>query len=249
MTKKFLILPLAIASLMALGLAGTALATDVGGTGGPGTGHEHPIGASPLRASTVPAFRPCTIGTSNASHDPSLPGRSCNPPVPASSVAAVGGNSIGFVRIIVLGNGQCAPFDATKCFPDVTIRVSVSDVHAGSPTGPLYSGAMTGTATIPNTTGASTVGNAIQITDAKNALDVTNGACVAGTYNCSATVTPLPFPIPVTCSSGSCQASTTANTIAPGSITAGRRGVVEIGQLQLQDSANNIFEVQGILIP
>jgi len=250
MTKKFLVLPLAIASLMAIGLAGTALATDVGGTGGPGTGHEHPIGASPLRASTVPAFQPCNLGTSNAAHDPSLPGRSCNPPVPRSTIAAVGPNSIGFARIIVLGSGQCAPFDATKCFPDVTIRVNVTDVRAGSPTGAAFTGSMTGTATLPNATGPSTIGNAIQITDARNARDIASGSCLGpASYDCSATVVPLPFPVPVSCSAGTCNATTTANTLAPGSIVAGRRGIVEIGQLQLQDSANNVFETQGIFIP
>src|SRR6266487_2400822 len=94
-----------LAGMALLAVPGVTLATDVGGTGGAGTGHEHPIGASPIRASLVPAFKPCTIATSNASHDPSLPGRSCNPAVPASSLVAAGPNSIGFSRIIVLGNG------------------------------------------------------------------------------------------------------------------------------------------------
>ena len=246
--KKLLVLPLAIGSLMAIGMAGSAFATDVGGPGGAGTGHEHPNGASPFRASTVPAFKVCNLTASNAGHDPTLPGRSCSPPVPASSIAAVGPASLGFVRLIVLQTGQCAPFDSTKCFPDVTIRVNVTDVRAGSPTGPTFSGSMTGTATIPNASGPSTIGNAIQITDAKNQRDTPSGLCTAAP-NCSATVVPLPFPIPVTCTSGTCNAQTTENTVAPGSVTAGRRGVVEIGQLQLQDSAGNIFEDQGILIP
>jgi hypothetical protein len=246
--RKLLILPLAIGSLMAIGMAGSAFATDVGGTGGAGTGHEHPNGASPFRASTVPAFKVCPLVSSNAGHDPTLPGRSCSPPVPDSAIAAVGPSSLGFVRLIVLQTGQCAPFDSTKCFPDVTIRVNVTDVHAGSPTGPAFSGSMTGTATVPNATGPSTLGNAIQITDAKNQRDTPSGACTAAP-NCSATVVPLPFPVPVTCSAGVCNAQTTANVLAPGSVTAGRRGVVEIGQLQLQDSAGRIFEDQGIFIP
>jgi len=246
--RKLLILPLAIGSLMAIGMAGSAFATDVGGTGGAGTGHEHPIGASPLRASTVPAFNVCNLVSSNAAHDPTLPGRSCSPPSPRSTIAAVGPASLGFVRIIVLATGACAPFDSTKCFPDITIRVSVTDVRAGSPTGPTFSGSMTGTATIPNASGASTIGNAIQITDAKNQRDTPSGACTAAP-NCSATVVPLPFPVPVTCTSGTCNAQTTANSIAPGSTTAGRRGIIEIGQPQLQDSGGNIFENQGIFIP
>jgi hypothetical protein len=246
--KKILILSLAAGSLMAIGMAGSAFATDVGGTGGAGTGHEHPIGGSPLRASMVPAFNVCNLVSSNAAHDPTLPGRSCSPPSPRSTIAAVGPSSLAFTRIIVLGTGTCAPFDPTKCFPDVTIRVSATDVRAGSPTGPTFSGSMTGTATIPNASGASTVGNAIQITDAKNQRDTPSGACTAAP-NCSGTVVPLPFPIPVTCSAGTCNAQTTANTVAPGSVTAGRRGVIETGQLQLQDSGGNVFENQGIFIP
>jgi hypothetical protein len=60
---------------------------------------------------------------------------------------------------------------------------------------------------------------------------------------------PLPFPVPVTCTSGSCDAATTANTLAPGSVTAGARGVIEIGRLEVRDTASNIFEDQGIVIP
>jgi hypothetical protein len=53
----------------------------------------------------------------------------------------------------------------------------------------------------------------------------------------------------VTCSSGTCNAQTTANTLAPGSVIAGRRGVVEIGQFNILDSANNVVSTQGIMIP
>jgi hypothetical protein len=180
--KKLLTLSLALGSLMAIGMAGSALATDVGGTGGPGTGHEHPIGGSPFRASTVPAFRTCSVTATNAQHDPSLPGRSCSPPVPASSIAAVGSSSLGFFRAIVLSTGQCAPFDPSHCFPDVTLRVSITDVRAGSPTGPAFSGSMTGTATIPGANAA----QAIQVTDAKNKRDTSSGNCLSTTTNCRA---------------------------------------------------------------
>jgi hypothetical protein len=242
------LLPILVGSAAALVVPGIALATDVGGTGGAGTGHEHPIGASPMRMSLVPKFNVCNLASSNAAHDPTLPGRSCSPPVPSSSIVGVGPSALGFSRIRVLGSGQCAPFDSSKCFPDVVISGSATDVRAGSPTGPPFSGSLTGVATIPNATGPATIGNAIQVTDARNQRDVPSGACTAAA-NCSATVVPLPFPVPVTCSSGTCTAQTTANTLAPGSVVSGRRGVVEIGQFQIQDSAGAMVSVQGVFIP
>jgi len=237
------LLPILFGSAAVLAVPGVTFATDVGGTGGPGTGHEHPLGGSPLRASLVPAFRPCTVGTSNASHDPSLPGRSCSPPVPASTLVASGPQALAFSRIRVLPVGECAPFDPSHCYPDVTIAGNSTDVHAGSPTGPLFSGSLTGVATLPG----GTVGQAIQVTDARNQRDVSSGACTS--FNCSATTVPLPFPVPVSCSNGTCSAATTANTLAPGSVIAGRRGVVEIGQFQIQDSSGNIVAIQGVFVP
>jgi hypothetical protein len=249
MRKSPLTIALALASLLALGTAGTAFGTDLGGEGGPGTGHEHPAGGSPFRVSLVPAFVRCTF-PGNADHDPTQGVRSCNPPVPTSSTLAVGPSSLGFVRFIVLQSGQCAPFDPTKCYPDASVRVSVTDVRSGTPTGPPYSG---GFLLRGNFVDSSKVAglddDSIQITDAKNQLDSPKGACTTA-YNCSATQLLVPFSLPVSCSSGTCNAQTTLNTMcAAGCITAGGRAVFEIGQLETADMSGNRFEDQGIFLP
>jgi hypothetical protein len=55
-----------------------------------------------------------------------------------------------------------------------------------------------------------------------------------------------------------CNATTTANTLAPGAVVAGKRAIWELGQLQLLDRGANgapgdsddrVFEVQGVFAP
>ena len=253
--KRFVAVPLALGSLLALAMGGSAFATDIGGPGA----HEHPTGASPFRASLVPAFIKCgDPGSSpiNATHASPLTGPSCNPPVPNSSTVAIGPLSLAFARLIVLGSGQCAPFDSTHCFPDVTIRINITDVRSGGPTGPDYNPAgtqdLTGSATVPDGNSPSNIGDAIQITDAQNQL----ATDPTGPFDKSATVTPLPFPVPVACTTtastsvgSTCSAQTTANTVVGGSVVQNKRGVVEIGQLMILDQSTKAFEVQGIFIP
>jgi hypothetical protein len=221
----------------------------------------HPIGASPFRTALVPAFEPC--GTSNAAHPAPLSGRSCAPPAPTSSLIAVGPGSLGFARLIVLGSGECAPFDSSVCAPDFTIRVNITDVRSATPTGPDYdpSGAadLIALATLPNYSGPASTGSFAQITDKNNKAD-------SGTlYNKAATVTPLPFPISLSCTAtanasvgSTCNAQTSANSLVPGAAVAGKRAIWELGQLQVLDRGANgtagdsddrLFEVQGVFVP
>jgi hypothetical protein len=213
-----------------------------------------------MRMSLAPTFTPCPSGSANATHQTPLAAASCNPPAPSSSLVAVGPESLGFTRLIVLGPGQCAPFDATRCYPDVTIRVGVTDVHSGSPTGPDYDTSnpsgqdLTLAATLPG----QQAGNGLQATDLYN-----QAAGQAG-FNDPATVTPLSFPVPVGCSpvagaAGSvCGATTTANALVPGSAVAGKRAIWELGEIQLYDQGGNgvpgdaddhVFEAQGVFAP
>jgi hypothetical protein len=226
--------------------------------------YPRPLGASPLRISLVPAFVPCgNPGSSpqNAMHAAPLTGGSCSPPVPSSSLAAVGSGAAAFARMIVLSSGQCAPFDSTHCYPDVTIRFNLTDVRSGTPSGPDYdtpSGQdLTGLATLP---GASP-GDTLQITDRQNRLD----SDPSGLFDKSGTTVPLRFPVPISCTAtadpatGSvCDAVTTANTLVPGSAVAGSRAIWQLGQLQVLDqgqdglagnSDDRPFEVQGVFVP
>jgi hypothetical protein len=222
--------------------------------------YPRPIGASPMRIPFAPAFAPCDPEAANASHQSPLSGASCSPPVPRSSLVAVGPLSTGFATFGVLGSGTCAPFDSTRCYPDVTIRVSITDVHSGTPSGPDYdppgSTDLTAVATLPG----AAQGKGLQITDQNNQSlgDPT------GPYDKSATVVPLSFPIPIGCVVTDtilgtvCNVQTTANTLVPGSVFAGKRAVWELGQLQVLDQGANgtpgdsddqVFEAQGVFIP
>jgi hypothetical protein len=143
----------------------------------------------------------------------------------------------------------------------VTIRFSISDVRSGSPTGPDYDTSsaqdLTGIATLPGTAQGTTA----QITDQNNQSDGDPG----GPYDKSATVQPIKFPIPIDCvgvanpvDGSVCNAQTTANTLVPGSVVAGKRAIWELGQLQVLDQGangtpgdadDNVFEVQGVFVP
>ena len=244
--KRKMVLPLALA-LGALGLmvmAQMASAT-----------HPRPKGATPLRVSTVPAFKQCTAP--NRTHGAPLAFPSCNPPVQTSNFLTVGSpdangapaNSVGSLRLDVQAGVPGPPEDS-----DVLIKSNITDVRctpAGGATvcnsanaadGPDYSGEVQGNAII-------------RISDHYNGPGL----------NEAATVQDIPFPVNATCANvasttigGTCNANTSANAAVPGSVKDTQRAVVEIAQLQVNDGGadgqvatadNTLFEVQGIFIP
>ena len=244
--KRKMVLPLALA-LGALGLmvmAQMASAT-----------HPRPKGATPLRVSTVPAFKQCTAP--NRTHGAPLAFPSCNPPVQTSNFLTVGSpdangapaNSVASIRLDVQAGVPGPPEDS-----DVLIKSSGTDIRctpAGGATvcnsanaadGPDYSGELQGNATI-------------RISDHYNGPGL----------NEAATVQDIPFPVNATCANvasttigGTCNANTSANAAVPGSVKDTQRAVVEIAQLQVNDGGadgqvatadNTLFEVQGIFIP
>ena len=246
-TRKRLVLPMALAGAALVMLAVASLAS---------AGHVRPKGASPLQASMVPAFNQCTAP--NRTHGAPLAAPSCNPPVQSSTAVTVGeptangapANSVGFVKIKVLPGNPGPPEDT-----DVELTGSITDVRclAGTTTcgsanaqdGADYTGGLQANATI-------------RITDHDNGSPGPGGTDPA-------TVVDLPFPVPVTCAAtaatnigGTCSTNTTANAVVPGSVKDTKRGVVEIGQIVVNDGGpdgnvstvpNTVFERQGIFIP
>jgi hypothetical protein len=218
--------------------------------------HPRPQGATPLRASMVPSYRPCTAP--NRNHGPPLGFPSCNPPVQQSTAVTVGevtangapAQSTGFIRLSVLVGTPGAPDDS-----DVIIVANITDVRCR----PGGTTACTGTNTAgpPDYTG-SVQGNAtIRITDHWNAVAPGGGPDAA-------TVVDIPFPVNAGCSAtgpgigATCAVTTSANTVVPTSVKDGKRAIVEVGQLQVFDGGpdgdsttapNTLFEVQGIFIP
>ena len=239
--KRKMVLPLALA----IGALGLMVVSQLASAS-----HVRPKGASPLRASLVPSYKACA--TPNRTHGAPLAFPSCNPPVQQSNFLTVGtpdangagANSNGSILLRV---------DPTPP-EDVLINSTITDVRcqaATSPTvcnsanagdGPDYSGQVQGNATI-------------RISDHYNGPGL----------NESATVVDIPFPVNGSCVNtaattvgGTCSVNTTANAVVPGSVKDNQRGVVEIGQLFINDGGadgqvatadNTLFTVQGIFIP
>jgi hypothetical protein len=215
-----------------------------------GASHVRPKGATPLRASVVPAFKACS--TPNRTHGAPLAFPSCSPPVQASSFLTVGspdanGAGANAVAFILLKVKPTSPEDVlitsngtdTRCLPATAAAVCNS---ANSTDGPDYSGQVQGNATI-------------RISDHYNGPGLTEAA----------TVVDIPFPVNGTCVNtvattigGTCSVNTTANAVVVGSVKDNQRGVIGIGQLSINDGGadgqiatadNTLFGVQGIFIP
>jgi hypothetical protein len=220
--------------------------------------HIRPKSASPMRLSLVPSFKQCQAAAANRQHGPPLGFPSCNPPVPSSSHLTIGeptvngaaANAVGFVKLTVKVGVPGPPEDS-----DVLIVSSGTDVRcqAGVATcgaanaldGPDYTGQLQGTAQI-------------RISDHWNAVAAGGGADPA-------TVIDIPFPVNASCVAtastsigGTCSANTSANAVVAGSVLDGKRAVVEIGQIQINDGGASgvagaadaqLFNVQGIFIP
>ena len=212
--------------------------------------HVRPKGASPVRASMVPAFKACA--TPNRTHGAPLAFPSCNPPVQASNYLTIGtpdangaaANAIGSVLLRVKATSpEDVLIDSSgtdiRCMPAEAASVCNS---ANSTDGPDYSGQLQGNATI-------------------RISDHYNGPAL----NEAATVVDIPFPVNGQCANtisttvgGTCTTATTANAVVPGSVKDTQRAVVEVGQLQIFDGGASgvagaadatLFEVQGIFIP
>ena len=245
--RKRMVLPLALA-LGALGMM--VMATAASAT------HPRPVGASPLRASMVPAYNACAAP--NRTHGPPLAFPSCNPPVQSSSSLTIGSpdangagaNSVGFIKLAVKVGVPGPPEDS-----DVNIVASATDIRckagvaacgaANAADGADYTGDLEGTAQI-------------RISDHFNAVAPGGGTDPA-------TVIDIPFPVVTGCVAtastaigGACAITTTANAVVPGAVKDGKRAIVEVGQLQVFDGGtdgvaatdpNTLFSVQGIFIP
>jgi hypothetical protein len=237
--STYLLMLAAALGMLAVSLAQTA-----------GASHVRPKGATPLRASVVPAFKACA--TPNRTHGAPLAFPSCNPPVQTSNFLTVGSpdangagaNSIAFILLRV---DAVPPEDVLitstgtdiRCLPATTPAVCNS---ANASDGPDYSGQVQGNATI-------------------RISDHYNGAGL----NEAATVVDIPFPVNGTCANtaatnigGTCTTNTTANAVVPGSVKDNQRGIVAVGQLSINDGGadgqvstadNTLFGVQGIFIP
>lgn len=245
-SKMFLPLVLGVGGLGLMIVVQVAIAT-----------HPRPKGATPVRASLVPAYEKCT--SSNRTHGPPLAFPSCSPPVQVSDFLTVGtpdangaaANSVGSVRVGVVVGTPGPPDDSavriTGNITDVRCKTGVSTCgNANAQGGPDYTGELEGNATI-------------RITDHYN-------AAAPGGGTDPATMVDVPMPFVFRCeNTPDTSVGATCKVPPPdclgcldGPRFEGHRNVIEITQLQIRDGGadgvastqdNTLFMVQGIFIP
>jgi hypothetical protein len=241
---------------MALALSAAALTT----AAPPAlAGHVRPQGASPIRASLVPAFDQCSA--SNREHGTPLAFPSCAPPSQASSFLTIGTpevngaapNSTGSLKLKAIPGIPGPPDDS-----DILVKGQVSDVRCN-----------TGTTACGNTndvagadyTGELQVSLVIRITDHFNSTPPIGG------FFEPATVIDVAFPVDVPCANtaattvgGLCDVDTSFNAVLPAVADnmSGRRTVIELPQAQVLDGGvdgdvstedNTVFAVPGVFVP
>jgi hypothetical protein len=212
-------------------------------TSGPARFYPRPKGATPLRASLVPAFQACTIP--NSSHGAPLAYSSCAPPAQASGFLTVGApdsngvpaNSIGFAKFTAVAGNASTPANEA----DMKIDVSMTDVRRK--------------ADLADYTGELQLLPGFRVTDRLNGSPTVDQATVsdfgfAVTVPCNATA--------ATNTGSVCAVTTTANSVLPGSIVEVKRTIVEMGQIRLFDggsdglastAGNSLFAIQGVFTP
>ena len=210
--------------------SGMAGAVYVEGTGG----YPRPKGASPMRASLAPAYKPCT--TANRTHGAPLSFPSCSPPAQVSDFLTTGtpdangtaSNSLGSVTIRVLPA------------PDVQFSASITDVR--NKTGLTdYAGELQGR--LP-----------LSITDRTNgpALDepATGSTAYTFTIPCATTGS--------TTIGSTCSVTTSANALTPGAVVVNARAIWELPNVQVFDggsdgvastAGNTLFANSAVFVP
>jgi len=213
-----------------------------------GASHVRPKGATPFRASLVPAYKGCA--TPNRTHGAPLAFPSCSPPAQSSSFLTVGSpdangagaNSVGFVT-----------WKVNAATSDVIVTTSISDVRC-------LPGTSASVCNSPNASGGPDYSGQLQANNMIRISDHYNGPGL----NEAATVVDIANPVNLTCAN---TASTTTGGVCtigamapcpPACPNPNRRQVVEFGQIevldggadgQLSSADNTVFMRQGIFIP
>jgi muconolactone delta-isomerase len=196
--------------------------------------YARPKGATPLRVSLVPAYKPCT--SADRQHGAPLSYGSCNPPSQASDQLTVGtpdangqaARSIGSVRYDVMPG-------------DVRIAVSITDVRNKGD--------------LSDYTGQLQADQTLRITDLQNGpsqdeAGTTQDIRFPVSVQCAASAD--------TTVGSTCAVSTTADAVVPGSVSAANHTIWQLGQVQVFDGGSSgtagapdarLFEDQGVFVP
>jgi plastocyanin len=202
------------------------------------TGYPRPKGATPMRASLAPAYKPCT-GAGNRTHGAPLAFPSCNPPVQVSDYLTVGTPD-------AIGNGQPAKSIGSVLLRvlsgDVSISTSLTDVRKKSD--------------LTDYTGQLQARFPLRITDRFNGP--ANDEPATGDTTFAVTVPCTPTSADTTIGSA-CSIATTANAVTPGAVVSSVRAIWEVSGVQVFDGGadgvasttadNTLFADQAVFIP
>jgi virginiamycin B lyase len=210
----------------------------------PDTGYPRPKGATPLRASLVPAYQLCAAG--NRTHGAPLSNSSCAPPLQASGQLTVGtpdsngqgANAIGAITLVALPGNTATMADEA----DLRISVSATDVRRKSNLSD-YPGQVQAVLSVRLTDR--------QATQFGEEPQTTQDFAFRANVSCSGTAD--------TAIGSTCSIVTTADTILPGAVAESKRSIWALDKVDLYDAGpdgnvstigdNTRFETQGVFAP
>jgi len=213
-------------------------------------GYPRPKGATPLRASLVPAYNACT--SPNRVHGPpdfpgngSNPDGSCAPPTQTSTQVTVGtpdsagggtANFVGFVKVDAIAGNPATVADEA----DARYTISLSDIRQNTAGTPDYTGNL-------------------QAQFSLRATDKDNGPSEVATVQDQTLSVTIPCAANgVTTIGSTCAVTTSADAVSPGIVKEGMRSIWQMGQVRVNDGGadgnvattpNGLFAVQGVFVP
>jgi hypothetical protein len=247
--EGFRILPIGTKSARIIFAQALALVACLGFAAEAFAEHARPKAATPSTIRFVPAFEEC-FGP-NSTHGAPLALPSCNAPIQSSSYLTMNtpdrpvpfnttanGTASMILKTTCLTPGTTTETGQVPTCPDagdqldVKITFNSGDVRcvgAGgqgnctSGAGSLYNGKLL-------------VDMTMRLSDHYNA---TTGQGCAATTTCSATANFPVWPLGLQCASGNCNYVTSADLIVPGVALEGKRAVIELGAVEVQDAGLN----------